>query len=188
VARQKIGTLLEKADPGNRNQTVQQISGWLDWYRDILDEELIARWKGDGRANLILVMGPLADARVALEVVRFSWRQQRQETFNLAYAPMLGDLMARYPESARPFLDDLAGPGTPGRQRPDLSRTEAEAVCRILLDMPDVGMWRKTALHILPDYRQVADGLLKQDLNGHDQRRFTGLCAGGPISNWTALA
>jgi hypothetical protein len=162
VARQKVATLLEKADPGNRDQTVEKISGWLDWYRDILDEELIARWKGEGRANLPLVMAPLADARVASEVVAFSWRQQRQATFNLTYAPMLGDLMARYPESAKPFITDLQNPL-------DLSQTEAAAVCRILLDMPDVGTWRKTALQILPNYRQVADGLLKQDLNGHDQ-------------------
>lgn len=169
VARQKIGTLLENTDPGNRDQTVEKISGWLDWYRDILDEELIARWKGEGRANLPLVMAPLADARVAFEVVDFSWRQQRQATFNLTYAPMLGDLMARYPESAGPFLNDLQGLGAPGRQPLDLSPTETEAVCRILLDMPDVGTWRKTALQVLPHYRQVADGLLRQDLNGHDQ-------------------
>jgi hypothetical protein len=172
VARQKIGTLLEKVDAGSRDQTVEKLSSWLDWYRDILDEELIARWKAEGRANLMLVMAPLADARVASQVVEFSWRQQRQATFNLNYVPMLGDLMARYPESAKPFLSDVSGLGIPGQQQLGLSQTEAEAVCRILLDMPDVGTWRTTALRILPHYRQVVDSLLKQDVNGHDQERI----------------
>ncbi|MGD1073753.1 MAG: hypothetical protein ABSB15_26885 [Bryobacteraceae bacterium] len=167
VARQRIGTLLEKADAGNRDQTVEELSALLAWYRDILDEQLIARWKGEGRANLTLVMAPLADARVASQIVDFSWNQQREATFNLTYAPMLGDLMARYPESAKPVLNDLQGPAAPS-----LSPGEAQAVCRILLDMPDVGTWRKTALQILPRYRQVADSLLKQDLNGPDQERM----------------
>ena len=42
VARQKIRTLLENVDPGNRQQTVDTITGWLVWYRDLFDEELIA--------------------------------------------------------------------------------------------------------------------------------------------------
>jgi hypothetical protein len=165
VARKKIVTLLENADAGNRDRTVEQLSGLLDWYRDILDEELIARWKSENRANLVLLVAPLADARVASQVVDFSWREQRQATFNLTYAPLLGDLMARYPESARLFLNDLLN----DLQQPGLSLTEAQAVCRILLDMPDVGTWRKTALQILPHYRQVVDSLLKQDLNSPDQ-------------------
>jgi hypothetical protein len=169
IAHQKIGSLLENVAPDNRDQTVEKLSSWLAWYRDILDEELIARWKGEGRANLTLVIAPLADARVALQIVEFSWRQQRQATFNLTYAPMLGDLMARYPDSAKSFLDDLLGRGTPGRQKLELSQTEAEAVCRILLDMPDLGTWGKSALQILPDFRRVVDSLLMQDLNSRDQ-------------------
>jgi hypothetical protein len=167
-APRKIRTLLEKADSESRNQTVATLLGWSDWYRDILDQELIARWKGDGRVNLTLVMRDLADSRVASEIVEYSWHQQRRATFTLAYAPMLGDLMARYPESARPFVDDLLA----GQSPPALSPSEAEAVCRILVDMPDVGMWRKNALQILPRYRQTAESLLTQDVNGSDQEKM----------------
>lgn len=175
VARQQIRTLLEKVDASNRQQTVDTISGLLVWYRDIFDEELIAAWKGDGRANLTQLMVPLADSRVASAIVESSWRQQREATFTLAYAPMLGDLMARYPESAKPFLGDLlafaAGPVANGQQTPDLPRSEAEAVCRIFLDMPDLGTWRKSALQFLPRYRRVAENLLIQDLHGNDQEK-----------------
>lgn len=167
VAHRRIGTLLENVNAANRDQTVETISGWLDWYRDILDEELIARWRTDARANLPLVIGPLADARVAQEVVAYSWRQQPDAAFTLAYAPMLGDLMARYPASGAPFLADLLGPAPPA-----LSQPETAAVCRILLDMPDIGTWRKNALQILPRYRAVVDGLLKQDINGPDQEKM----------------
>ena len=164
-ARQKIRTLLENVNPGNRQQTVDTISGLLTWYRDILDEELIAAWRGDGRANLTEVMAPLANSRVASAVVEFSWHQGRQATFNPTYAPMLGDLMFRYPDSAKPFLDDLLGPP------PDLTQPEAMAVCRILLDMPDIGTWQSNALHILPHYRRVAETLLNQDLHGADPEK-----------------
>ena len=88
---------------------------------------------------------PLADLRLASSVVEFSWRRQRQATFNLTYAPMFGDLMARYPDSARPFLNDLLG--TPA---PDLSQPEAEAVCRILIDMPDTETWKNSARDLPP--------------------------------------
>ena len=57
----------------------------------------------------------LADEPIAKSVVEFSWREGRATAFTLAYAPMLGDLMARYPESAKPFLDDLLGPRRRGR-------------------------------------------------------------------------
>jgi hypothetical protein len=167
-APRKIATLLEKTDPDNRNQTVSTLLGWSDWYRDILDRELIARWQGDNRANLTLVMRDLANSYVASQVVEYSWRRHRTATFTLAYAPTLGDLMARYPESARPFLDDLLS-GQPG---PALSPSEAEAVCRILLDMPDTGTWRADALRILPRYRQPAERLLTQDINGPDQEKI----------------
>ena len=172
VAHRRIAALLENVDVTNRDQTVQTISGWLDWYRDVLDDELIARWKTDARANLPLVITPLADSRIAVEVVDYSWRQQPQATFTLAYAPMLGDLMARYPASATPFLTDLLRPVTPAQPGPLLSDSEAQAVCRILLDMPDIDNWRKNALQILPRFRPVVDALLKQDMNSPDQEKM----------------
>src|SRR5438067_1652077 len=67
AARQKIHSLLANANPENRDETVATMSGWLTWYRDTLDAELIARWKSDDRANVPLVMSPLADSRVARE-------------------------------------------------------------------------------------------------------------------------
>jgi len=171
VARQKIKTLLEAVDPGNSQKTIETLSGLLSWYRDILDEELIAAWQKDTRANLPGAIEALADSRVASAVVEFSWREQRPAAFQLAYAPMFGNLMARFPESAQPFLDDLRGPAATGRPMPDLPQPQAEAVCRILLDMPDVGTWRKDALQILPHYRRSAETLLAQDLHGSDQEK-----------------
>jgi len=162
-------------DAGNRQQTVKTISGLLSWYRDIADEELIAAWQRDGRGNLPEVIESLADPNVAAGIVEFSWRQQRQATFTPVYAPMLGRLMARYQESAGPFVSDLLGPLATGQPLPDLSSTEAEAVCRILLDMPDLGNWKKNALQILPHYRQVAEGLLNQDLQAGDNAKTTGV-------------
>ncbi len=167
VAHQKIRTLLEGIDPNNSQKTIATLSGLLSWYRDILDEELIAAWQKDTRANVMEVMQSLADSRVASSIVEFSWRERRQAAFNLTYAPMLGNLMARFPESAKPFLDDLLS----ASQAPDLSQPEAEAVCRILLDMPDIGTWRQSALRILPRYRRAAESLLLQDLHGADQEK-----------------
>jgi hypothetical protein len=169
VARQQIRTLLEKVEPSNRQQTIQTLTGLLAWYRDILDEELIAAWKKDPRANLMDLVESLADSRVASDVVEFSWREQPQAALNLSAAPMLGQLMVRFPESAKPFLDDLLGSG--GQKTPNLSEMEAKAVCRILLDMPDIGMWRRSALQILPHYRRAAENLLVQDLHGGDQEK-----------------
>lgn len=166
VARQKIKALLEGIDPTNRQQTVDTLSGLLSWYRDIVDDELITAWKKDTRANLTEAMGPLADAKVASGIVQFSWREQRPTAFNPAYASMFVNLMTRFPESAQPFLDDLLGP-----QTPDLSPPEAEAACRILLDMPDIGTWRKSALRILPHYRRTAESLLAQDIHGDDREK-----------------
>lgn len=167
-APRKIATLLESVGPDNRNQTVSTLLGWSDWYRDILDQELIARWQGNQRANLTLVMRDLANSHVASQIVEYSWHRQRAATFTLTYAPTLGDLMARYPESARPFLADLLG----GQPTPSLSPAEAEAVCRILIDMTDTGDWRANALQILPRYRQPAESLLRQDMNGRDQEKM----------------
>jgi hypothetical protein len=167
VARQKIRGLLEGVNPANRQQTVDTLTGLLSWYRDILDDELIATWQKDSRANLTEVIGPLADSRVAVGIVEFSWRRERPAAFLPAYAPMFQNLMARFPESAQPFLDDLLG--ARGQPPPDLSQPEAETVSRILLDMPDIGMWRKNALEILPHYRRVAESLLLEDLHGSDR-------------------
>jgi hypothetical protein len=171
VAHQKIQALLEKIDPANRQQSLNTISGLLVWYRDILDAELIAAWqKGDRRDDLAAVMKPLADSRVAAAVVEFSWRQQRQATFNLVYAPMFEDLMTRSPDAAKPFLDDLLGSidAPTGPQALALSQSEAEAVCRILLDLPDIRTWRKSALRILPHYRPITEDLLARDLRSND--------------------
>jgi hypothetical protein len=167
VARQKIRALLEGIDPNNRQKTITTLSGLLSWYRDILDEELVVAWQKDTRANVMEVMESLADSRVASRIVEFSWRERRQTAFNLTYAPMLGNLMARFPESSKPFLDDLLS----ASQTPELSQPEAEAVCRILLDMPDIGTWRKSALQILPRYRRAAESVLLQDLHGADQEK-----------------
>jgi hypothetical protein len=171
VARQKIKTLLEGADAANRAQTAATLSGLLSWYRDLIDEELIAAWQKDSRANLTELMEPLSDSRVASAVVEFSWRQRRQAVFSVTYAPMFVNLMTRFPESAQPFLNDLLGNTTASQHTPDLSQPEAETVCRILLDMPDVGTWKKSALDILPHYRRVAESLLVQDLHGSDQEK-----------------
>jgi hypothetical protein len=112
------------------------------------------------------VIESLADTRVAIAIVNFSWRQERAAAFDLGYAPMFGHLMARFPDSAQPLLDDLIGSG---KTPPALSGPEAQALCRILLDMPDIGMWRQNALKILPLYRRAAESLLVQDMHGSDQ-------------------
>lgn len=169
VARQKIRTLIASAEPDNRQQTVNTLSGLVVWYRDTIDDELIAAWKRDGRENLPALITPLADARLASAIVEFSWHERRAETFNLTYAPLLGDLMERYRAGADPFLRDLLGPAGP---MPDLTEAEAAAVCRILLDMPDTADWRKAALQILPHYRPIAQELLLQDLRGNNQEKI----------------
>jgi hypothetical protein len=79
--------LLTSVTADNRKQTVQTLAGWVAWYRDILDEELVAAWRRDARANLPEVIMALSDDRVASDLVKFSWRESRQTTFNLAYAP-----------------------------------------------------------------------------------------------------
>ena len=166
IARQKIRALLEGVDPANRPQTVETLSGLLTWYRDIIDDELVSAWKKDTRSNLTGLVEPLADSRVASGIVQFSWREQREAALRPAYAPMFANLMTRFPESAQPFLDDLLGQPTPA-----LSQPEAETVCRILMGMPDIGTWRKSALDILPHYRRVAESVLVQDLHGSDQEK-----------------
>src|SRR6202042_3295898 len=123
---------------------------------------------GDQKAKLPTLMPLYADSRVASAIFEFSWRQQRASTFNLTYAPMLGDLMARYPNAADPFIRDLAEPVADSGQMPDLSSSEADAVCRILLDMPDTGDWKKIALRVLPHYRSTAQNLLLEDIREND--------------------
>jgi hypothetical protein len=169
VARQQIRALLEKVDSTNLRQTVDTISSLNVWYRDLADQELTAAWRGEGRARLPQLLESLADAEVATAIVEFSWRQQRDTAFTPEYAATLGMLMARYPASAKPFRDDLL---TSGRA-PDLSPTVAETVCRILIDMPEVGTWRKDALQILPHYRAAAENLLNRDLRGSDGEKST---------------
>ncbi len=171
-ARQQIRTILRKLDPGNRQDTVNAVLNLAKWYRDILDEELIAAWRGDARANLPEAIEQLADPRVAEAIVEFSWREQRQATFRLPYAHMLGYLMGHYAGSSKPFLDDLLASTASGGRPIELSQTEAEAVCRILFDMPDLRDWRKNALQILPHYRQSAESLANQDLHGDDREKM----------------
>jgi hypothetical protein len=143
VARQKIRTSLDSVTPGNRQRTIASLTGLLPWYRDILDDELIAAWKRNTTTNVTEVIEALADARVASGVVGYAWREQREMAFTLANAPVLAHLMARYPQSADPFLADLRGEGPTG-QPPSLSPQEAEAICRILVDMPDLATGKKT--------------------------------------------
>ncbi len=166
VAHQRIRALLDAAEPSNRKKTIDSLNALTPWFRNVLDDELIAGWQTDNRSRLLLVLEPLADAAVAAGVVQFSWRQRTDANFNPAYAAVLGHLMARYPESGNMFLSDLLAPAPP-----QLSPVGTETVCRILLDMPDIGTWRQSALRILPHYRSTAERLLTQDKQGGDQEK-----------------
>ena len=166
VAHQRIRTLLEQVEPANRQQTLDKLNGLTPWFRSVLDEELAAGWQSNSRERLLLVMEPLADARVAAAVVDFSWRTRTEATLNPSYADMLGHLMGRYPESGTAFLSDLLAP-----MPTELSPPQIETVCRILLDMPDIGTWNESALKILPRYRATAERLLMQDRVGGDQEK-----------------
>jgi hypothetical protein len=165
AARQRLRTLLQQIDANSQKQTISTISGLLVWYRDIFDEELIAAWQKDARANVQPVIHDLADARIATGIVEFSWRQARAATFTLSFAPMFAELMGRYPASARPMLDDLHG------QAMDLSTSEAEAVCRILLDLPDTEVWQQEARQIFPKYPRAAERVLRQDSQDSDREK-----------------
>ena len=166
VARQKIRGLLDRVDSDNRAQTLDSLNALTPWFRDILDDELISGWQSEKRGRLTLVLEPLANTRVAVAVVEFSWRKRTESNFNPTYAPLLGALMARYPESNRAFLSDLMASAPP-----ELSPQEAQTVCRILIDMPDIGTWHRNALQILPHYRSTAEQLLRQDRQGDDQEK-----------------
>jgi hypothetical protein len=172
AARQQFITLLNNVDSNNRQETMRTISGLLPWYRDLADEEITAAWQRDGRANLPEVIESLADSHLATAIIESSWHRQRQATFDPAYAPLLGHLMLRYPESARPFLDDLLGPASSGQPMPDLSPAEAEAVCQILVDMPtDIGTWKRSGMQILPHYRRAAETVLDREVRGDDREK-----------------
>ncbi|HUI76262.1 MAG TPA: hypothetical protein VLY24_00065 [Bryobacteraceae bacterium] len=166
AAQQKIRGLLSNVDPSNRRQTLDSLNALTPWFRNILDEELISAWQSEKRDRLTLVLEPLADTRVATAVVEFSWRKRTESTFNPGYATILGQLMARYPESGQPFLSDLMASAPP-----QLSPQEAETVCRILIDMPDIGTWHRSALEILPHYRSTAEQLLRRDRQEDDQEK-----------------
>ena len=170
AARQKIRTSLEKLDADNRQQTLDSLNHLATWYREIIDAELSAAWKKESRGNLTGILETLADSRVASEIISFSWRERREETFTPAYASLLGHLMARYPKSAEPFLADLLDSGVSG-QPPALSPPVAETVCRILVDMPEIGNWRSNALQILPHYRDSAEKLLREQVRAGDPER-----------------
>jgi hypothetical protein len=165
VARQKIRSLLRSVDSTNRRQTTDSLTNLLNWYRDLIDEELIVAWQTqpDRRADLAPIIDALATPRVASGIIEFSWRE-RDTAFRLDYAPMFEHLLTRYADSGRPMLDGL-------RSAPDLSEPAAETVCRILIDMPGIGAWRQTALQVLPRYRAVARRLLTEDLRSDDRER-----------------
>ena len=165
VARQKIRSLLQNVDSSDRQQTTESLTSLLNWYRDLMDEELITAWQTelDKRSDLTAIIDTLATPRVASGIIDFSWRE-RDSAFRLDYAPMYEHLMTRYADSGRPMLDGLLS-------APDLSGPAAETVCRILIDMPEIGAWRQTALQVLPRYRAVARRLLTEDLRSDDRDR-----------------
>jgi hypothetical protein len=78
---------------------------------------------------------------------------------------MFADLMARFPESATSFRADLLGSGA----MPELSESEAETVCRILLEMPEIGTWREDARRVFRKYPHAAEVVLNQEAQGTDQ-------------------
>ncbi len=164
VARENIRALLKNVDADHQKQTISDLSRLLSWYRDLIDEELVAAWQQnpEKRGDLAGVIDTLTTPRVAAGVMEFSWRE-RDSAFRIAYAPLYEHLMTRYAESGRPMLNDLLA------QPPELSEPVAETVCRILIDMPEgVGAWRQSALRILPRYRSTARRLLVADARSSD--------------------
>src|SRR5262249_33277572 len=131
TARQQIRAQLAKVSPDNLPQTVKTLSHLALWYRDLLDDELIAAWKKDTRANLPPLIQEMPDARVAAGIVDFSWRQARPATFIPAHVLMLETLMSRYGDSTKPVFDDLLASIAAGGTPLDLSPEETQVVCRI---------------------------------------------------------
>lgn len=168
VARQRIRALLEKVNAANLQETNKALNGLINWYRDLLDEEIVAAWQREGRSNLAPIVEAWIDARVAAGIVDYSWRE-RQVIFVPANEPVLELMMTRYPDTAKNFFEDLLGPG--GRPPVALSQAGAETVCRILLDLPDIRNFRSNALSILPRYRQTAEGLLDLDASADNRQK-----------------
>jgi len=52
---------------------------------------------------------------------------------------------------------------------PELSELQAQTVCLIFLDMPEIGTWKHDARRIFFNYRQAAEIVLNQDAQGPDQ-------------------
>lgn len=170
-AQKKVRAYLANVRVENRKQTVAELTRLLSWYRDLIDDELIAAWRQrpDRRLELAEVIRPLATPRVASGIIDFSWKN-RSVAMRVDYAPLFVHLMTPFPESAQPMMDDLLR-GARSRQPVDLSDAATETVCRILIDMPDIGAWRRNAVEILPVYRPAARRLLLQDLRSDDPER-----------------
>ncbi len=168
---EKSASFLQSVHAENRKQTVAELTRLLSWYRDLIDDELIAAWRQqpDRRMELAEVIKPLATPRVASGIIDFSWKN-RSTAMQVEYAPLFVRLMTPFPEAAQPMMDDLLR-GARSRQPVDLNDAAAETVCRVLLDMPDIGAWRKNAIEILPIYRAAARRLLLQDLRSDDRDR-----------------
>ena len=180
VAREKVRALLENADADNQKQTISDLSHLLSWYRDLIDEELVAAWRQNPgkRGDLAGVIDALATPRVAAGVMEFSWRE-RDSAFRIAHAPLYEHLMTRYAESGQPMLNDLLA------QPPELSEPVAETVCRILIDMPEgVGAWRPERAAdsaALPLDRAAAAR------HGRAKQRFSGAGSGAVLARRSAL-
>jgi TonB family protein len=169
VARQRIRALLESVNAANLQETNRQLNSLINWYRELMDDEIVAAWQREGRSNLPPLVETWADARVAAGIVDYSWRQQRATTFIPEYEHTLGLLMTRYPDTTKNIFDDLLGQD--GRPPADLSQTEAETVCRIFLDLPDIRDFRQKTLQILPRYRQIAERLIETDAHANERER-----------------
>lgn len=170
-AQKKIRGYLASVQVENRKQTIAELTRLLTWYRDLIDDELIAAWgtQPDRRLEIAEVIKPLATPRIAAGIVDFSWKN-RDAAMRVEYAPLFVRLMTPFPESAKPMMDDLLRGARTG-EAVDLNDSAAETVCRILLDMPDIGAWRRNSTLILPVYRAAARRLLLQDLRSDDDDR-----------------
>ena len=169
VARQNIKALLDNVDSSHRKQTVATLTGWLPCGTGPSSTmKLIAAYgEKPGRASLPDVVRPLVDARVATAVIDFSWREQRDAAFLPDYAPMFEDMLIRVPDSAKPMQDDLVrAPPPTGQLRWSFQTKEQRHFAAFFLDMRSIGMWRKTAMQVLPFYRDMAQLLLAVDVRG----------------------
>jgi hypothetical protein len=115
VARQRIRALLESVNAANLQETNRQLNSLINWYRELMDDEIVAAWQREGRSNLPPLVETWADARVAAGIVDYSWRQQRATTFIPEYEHTLGLLMTRYPDTTKIFSTTFWGK-TDGRR------------------------------------------------------------------------